>query len=77
MELSNIIRQVEGNGAGIKDILKICLRPLEAPPGMHEVKFVRGSTNSRDTKEICFYLDAEDMFELEAAIRVYNRGLIG
>lgn len=56
------------------DVLKIKMTP--AGNNLHEVKFVRTSSNSRDPKEYKIYLEAEDMFELEAAIRVYNKGLV-
>lgn len=75
MELNNVIRSVHDETTNVSDVLKISLTPVE-PEGMHEVKFTRTSTNSRDPKVVKFYLASEDMFELEAAIRVYNRGLV-
>lgn len=72
MELSHDIRTVK-HVAG-SDVLKVKLTPVAG--GLHEVKFIRTSTNSRDPKYTAFYLASEDMFELEAALRVYNKGLV-
>lgn len=72
MELNHTIRTVD-HVAG-SDVLKITLSPVGA--GLHEVKFTRTSTNSRDPKATKFYLEAGDIFELEAALRVYNKGLV-
>lgn len=72
MELTHDIRTVK-HVAG-SDVLKIKLTPVAG--GLHEVKFTRTSTNSRDPKCTSFYLAPEDMFELEAALRVYNKGLV-
>lgn len=72
MELSHDIRKV--NHTAGSDVLKIKMTP--AGIGLHEVKFVRTSTNSRDPKEFKFYLEAGDMFEFEAALKVYNKGLV-
>ena len=72
MELTHNIRTVK-HVAG-SDVLKVKLTPVAG--GLHEVKFIRTSTNSRDPKTTSFYLEADDMFELEAALRVYNKGLV-
>lgn len=72
MELSHDIRTVKHTSGS--DVLKIKLTPVAGK--LHEVKFIRTSTNSRDPKSTSFYLEADDMFELEAALRVYNKGLV-
>lgn len=72
MELTHNIRTVK-HVAG-SDVLKVKLTPVGQ--GLHEVKFIRISANSRDPKSSSFYLEADDMFELEAALRVYNKGLV-
>ena len=72
MELSHDIRTVKHTGGS--DVLKVKLTPVGQ--GLHEVKFIRTSSNSRDPKSTAFYLEAADMFELEAALRVYNKGLV-
>lgn len=72
MELTHNIRTVK-HVAG-SDVLKIKLTPVGQ--GLHEVKFIRTSTNSKDPKSTSFFLEADDMFELEAALKVYNKGLV-
>lgn len=72
MELSHDIKTVK-HPSGV-DVLKVSLTPVGY--GLHEIKFTRTSSNSRDPKKTSFYLEAEDMFELEAALRVYNKGLV-
>lgn len=72
MELSHDIRTVKHTSGS--DVLKIKLTPVGKD--LHEVKFIRTSTNSRDPKSTSFFLEADDMFELEAALRVYNKGLV-
>lgn len=72
MELSHDIRTVKHVMGS--DVLKIKLTP--AGKNLHEVKFIRTSANSRDPKEYKIYLEADDMFELESAIEVYNKGLV-
>lgn len=72
MELSHDIRKVK-HSSGV-DVLKIKLTPVAG--GLHELKFVRTSSNSRDPKSVSFFLEADDMFELEAALKVYNKGLV-
>lgn len=72
MQLTHTIRTVKHVSGS--DKLNVTLSPVGA--GLHEVKFTRTSSNSRDPKTTKFYLDASDMFELEAAIKVYNKGLI-
>lgn len=72
MELNHNIRAVK-HTAGT-DVLKISLSPVGH--GLHEVKFTRTSSSSRDPKKVSFFLEAGDMFELEAALKVYNKGLV-
>lgn len=72
MELNHTIRTVEHTAGA--DVLKVSLSPAGA--GLHQVKFTRTSSNSRDPKTTSFYLEADDMFELETALKVYNKGLI-
>lgn len=72
MELTHDIRTVKHTGGS--DVLKVSLSP--SGYGIHEIKFIRTSSNSRDPKTTSFFLEANDMFELEAALKIYNKGLV-
>ena len=74
MELIQTLRHHEDEKTKVVDLLKLSLSP--AGSGLHEMRLTRTSSNSRDPKVQKYYLSAEDMFELESAIRVYNKGLV-
>lgn len=74
MEVMTTLNDHVDEHTGVSDTLKVSFTPTYG--GLHEVKFIRTSSNSRDPKVNKFYLKGEDMFELEAAIRVYNAGLV-
>lgn len=74
MEVTQTLKSHQDERTKVVDLLKLSLSP--AGSGLHELRLTRTSSNSRDPKVQKYYLAAEDMFELEAAIRVYNRGLV-
>lgn len=74
MEVSATLNDHVDEHTKVTDTLKVSFTPVYG--NLHEIKFTRASSNSRDPKVNKFYLKPEDMFELEAAIRVYNAGLV-
>lgn len=73
MEIVSFEKSHTDAKTNVSDALKITFSAVAG--GLNEIRFTRTSTNSRDPKVYTYYLEDQDMFDLEETIAIYNEGL--
>lgn len=65
------LKEVEDPVTKVTDVLKVSITK-GVLNDIHEVKFLRSSTDGKEPKSFSFYLSTDDMYNLEAIINIFN-----
>ncbi|CAB4124733.1 hypothetical protein UFOVP58_26 [uncultured Caudovirales phage] len=65
------LKEVEDPVTKVTDVLKVSITK-GILSDIHEVKFLRSSTDGKEPKSFSFYLSTDDMYNLEAIINIFN-----
>jgi len=65
------LKEVEDPVTKVTDVLKVSITK-GILNDIHEVKFLRSSTDGKEPKNFSFYLSTDDMYNLEAIINIFN-----
>ena len=72
MLVNHILKHVEDPVTKVTDVLKVSITK-GILNDIHEVKFLRSSTDGEEPNSFSFYLSTEDMENLEDVLKLFNK----